>query len=480
MPKATANAGHKWLQLDDDLQDLYNSHDVVATARVYKGLLRELQKNDQLDFWRTEVWPTVPVVMRMQGRGLQVDMGRRTAYRKKVRRELAETEYRIHQFTKEHSYRDFVIARKAGKPLWLNSTQSKEVRGGKRAAWLYDELGFKVPPKANDRPIRSTNTASLKWILEHLRKMDEANVPALHALFHRSRLNTIDVRYLSFTPDPDGRVRPRIKDFNVETGRLAYADPPLQQYPEEARCFIVAKPDHVFIAADYSQLEARIQAVVADDTVTLQALAAGISVHCQNAADLFTGSPSDYKKGSKHYDYSKSFLYKLTYGGSAESEKEKIYCPCTEWGCAQKLALPMDLTRQQKIEMEERWWRNHQPVRRWRNQLLEKVRFTHCHTTALGRKRFFFAPYPTFKRELFNFEMQADAADIIKRAMRTLDGMGAPLVLQMHDELVLEVPKVDAAYWRDTLGEVMEAPVPELKATVFPVEIHEAEVWGDL
>ena len=131
--------------------------------------------------------------------------------------------------------------------------------------------------------------------------MDEGAQPILEALFHRSRLQTIDERYLNVEPHPDGRVRARVKMYGTKTYRFAYAEPALQQMPPECRHFFVPPPGSILISVDYSQLEARLLAYLAHDETSIRVFQAGGDVHTANAADLFNLTTTEVGKAARNF-----------------------------------------------------------------------------------------------------------------------------------------------------------------------------------
>jgi DNA polymerase-1 len=441
----------------------YNCFDVLATVRAWRGLERVLRANNQWDYYDQRVRPLLHPIMNVQRRGLRVDTDELTRLRHDLGEELADTERRIRAYSPD--------------PYTLNLNASAQ-----RAQLLYDQVGFKEPPPTNDRPARSTNQSALLWILQHLRKKDEPHRDLLEQLFHRSRLNTILTRYLTLQLDPDGRIRPRIKLTGAETGRLAYADPAIQQWPREIRTLLVPEPGYVFIAADYSQIEARILAILANDQASLDVFAAGGDVHAANARDLFELSEADWAAANptvleESRNFAKTFLYGISYGGEPETMKTKTFCPCPK--CAEKVPATATLTKEAISRASQRWFAIHAPVLRWRDALGEEVRRTHQYTNPMGRKRYFCEPWPTFLRPLYNTPMQSTAADIINDATVRLDQQyAARIVLQHHDMLMLEVPEGKADHWSRVLRQEMERPVPELGNAVFPVDLKKGVSWG--
>jgi DNA polymerase-1 len=446
-----------------------NAWDCVVTAHLFARLLIELRDNEQLDFYEARVWPVVEAVLNMQRRGLLLNTQAKTNYRRKVRRELKETDDAIQSFAEGHGF-------DGGAGFNIDSPKQ-------RASLLFDHLGLR-PPKTTESGHRSTDQDALVRLLRSLRKRDEGCRTLLEHMFHRSRLHTIDIRYLELDPGMDGRVRPSIKAVGTETGRLAYADPPLQQFPPEARHIFEAPEGYRYLAGDYSQLEARIMAILSADQSSLRAFGSGEDVHAQNARDLFGWSVDAWeqlddgrRKASR--DFAKSFLYGMSYGGAADTMRNKLFCPCPK--CVDKVPSSLEMGPKAKAEAMERWLTKHPVVGRWRNNLVKQVFANRTYINSLGRKRYFFQPPGDgLRREVYNFPIQSTAADIVNNAMIQLDTLGAPIVLQMHDSFMLEVPEGELDKWASTLKEVMEQPIPQLQNHSFPVELTSGQSWGSL
>jgi DNA polymerase-1 len=465
---------HKWLNQDDRTVGVYNAWDTFATARTAAPIKEELRDVGNWEFFRRWFTRLGPVVADMARRGVGVlDTDARAAERRRVRAELRSVESLVRaRMGNPDDYTD----------KFFGSTGPK---GGQRARLLFDELQFQPAPRTRDRGERSTNQSALLYILKHLRKKDEANVPVIHDLFHRARLNTIDTRYLGVEADDDGRVRPTIKLAGAETLRLAYARPALQQWPGEIRHIIVAKPGHVFLAGDYKQLEGRISAHLSEDTVDLAVFAAGGDIHAQNARDLFGYSIDEWnalpdKQRFETRNWTKGWRYEIGYGGDPTNPKGKNYCPCPR--CVELVPATLDLGRKAIAEAAARWERRHRPTVQFREGLVRHIaKNGYRYTSPWGYTRQFFRPLPDSRNEMYNFPIQHAAAQIINEAMiRLHEKWAAPMVLQMHDELVLEVAAGEVDAWTSLLVEEMEAPVPELGGASFPVDVHVAETWGGL
>jgi DNA polymerase I-like protein with 3'-5' exonuclease and polymerase domains len=506
-------ADHKWLRLDDQSVATYNCWDTWTTAQLVGVMDRVLQTNNQLDFYRRWFTTLAPVIDHMQARGVGVlDVAAQKTYRAALRKELDEVEapilgaasflseleveaHRWHEDTlREHP----TWEKKAAKGLASRLRKAKERRSGffNRAGeggvtdlgrLLFDHFGFKPAPPTRDRPARSTAQDALIYVLQHRRAKDEPNLWVLENLLHRTRLNTILTRYMTVEADWDGRVRPLIKMGGTETLRLAYAGDAgeaLQQWPAEARHVVVPADGCIYVARDYSQVEARLMAILSDDTPMLEAFSSGEDVHVQNAVDLglttldaWPSLPPDLQMATRNF--AKTFIYGLGYGGAAETMKTKTYCPCPR--CRDKVPQTLALTRDQIRAAADRWAEKHHRILTWRSALVESIKGPggdHTWTSPFGYRRFFLEPRGEAERSIYNYPMQHCSAMIMTRAMVELDKAGFPAVLQMHDEYMGEVPVGDVNRWLGVMREVMEAPVKELGGWVFPTKGATGQNWG--
>jgi DNA polymerase-1 len=458
---------HKWLNVPEVAK--YNTTDTLSTAGLARALSAELTRRGMAGFWEREVWPLVPAVLSVQARGLRFDADRATDMRHRMERELAKIDEGLIEADPTGA-----LAQPTGKsPNGLGSPR--------KVASMLTALGLQPLKKTEMRGEPSIDQESLYQVLRTLRKRDEHLRPVLEDLFHRSRLRTVLQRYLRPPTDPDGRVRPTIKMGGTKSGRFAYADPALQQMPREVRPIYRPALGMVFVSADYSQLEARIAAVLAGDAAEIAAFNSGEDIHALTARELFgpsfdTMSPD--ARGAAR-DFAKTFRYgSILYGGNPETVRTKTFCPCPR--CIARVPATLDMPRLRIVETTSRYFARHPQLLELRRDIEQAVRRDRAYTNPLGRKRPFYGPWTAVKREAYNWPIQSTAADIINRAMRRLhDEFAAPIVLQMHDSLMLEVPERLAGQWATRLSAVMSAPVPELAGTVFPVDVKVEAPWGE-
>lgn len=464
---------NRWLVLPDEVVALYNLFDCTTTAALVEPTKALLHQSGNTQFFETEFQPMLPVVLAMQARGIgYLDKPARNSMRHQLRKEIATLEASIIADTKG-TYTDKLF----------NSPKQL-------ATLLFEEWGLPQPKATRKRKSTSTDLHALTWILAHLRKRDEPYRLKLHGLFHRSRLQTILERYLVVEGDPDGRVRPTIKLSGTETGRFAYAGGPgeaVQQWPAECRHLIRAAPGHVFVGRDYSQLEARILATLAQDIPTLEALRSGKDIHTENCRTLFGLSETQYDqldpyRKAAFRNYAKTFLYGFSYGAKGDSVQMKLFCPCH--CCAAKAPAQVNLSVLEIKRAAARWEQEHWAIMDWRAKLVESVYGygrDRTWTSPFGWRRRFWEPQDEGERSLMNCPMQHSAAMIINRAMvKLFTKYQVPLVLQYHDELVLEVPESEAELWHTRVKDEMEAPIPELGNMSFPTSKATSDNWGGL
>lgn len=542
---------HRWLT-----QDLgaYNAWDAYATAELeppLKKLLAESGNSAYAQRWFTRF---VPTVMAMQRRGVgHLDRRARWLYARSLRREMreverifmshvqrfdglasaledarslatqrahsdyAERQRAAHAWAAESPRRRTPDARLRAADTWLATQLAKAERGyasglkklrERRSRFynmsadlkgvVFDDWGLRPAPVTRDRTERSLDQESLLYVLDHLRVRDEQYREALECLCHRSRLRTIAQRYLRMWVDTDDRVYPTVQCASARTMRLAYGDPALQQWPAEIRHLIRPAPGHVYVSADYSQVEARIAVIESGDKLDLELFQrfdatptwdkeerARWDVHIRSARDRARLSFEEWlalapSVRKLHRDDAKRFRYRLVYGGDDATEQVKAYCPCPR--CVEKVPQLLKLPQAERIAAQQRWHGTHPEVLAWQDAHCDRVRRNgNRYTSRFGYTRHFSEPWPKVRPAVLNFPMQHGAAEVIDRAMEELHWVhAAPLVLQMHDNLMLEAPRADAPHWAEVLEDVMTRPVPEYDGAVFPVEMKPcAEHWGE-
>ncbi len=274
-----------------------------------------------------------------------------------------------------------------------------------------------------------------------------------------------------------GRVHTSYSLSGAQTGRLASTDPNLMNIPirteigRRIRDAFIAEPGHAVVSADYSQIELRLAAHICDVPQLKQAFAEGADIHNMTAQELFGEVNRDTRASAKTINFA------ILYGIS-------------RWGLAGRLGVTADEAQ----AIIDRYFDRFPGIRAYIGETLTRARETGFTTTLFGRKTHF----PRIKakiqherqgaeRAAINAPIQGTAADIIKRAMARMgpaleaEGLGSTrMLLQVHDELLFEVPEADAPRATEVIRRVMErAAEPAVKLSVpLGVEIGTGPNWG--
>lgn len=474
-PNYTGTTANKFLRLPNDEVFNYNLWDVRWTSELFFALQRELkgnkmvqpQGNSQWDYYEANVLPLCDSVLAMRRRGIPVSKEAKRRYSLSLTVEL------------RHCDKWLCDRATADGFTYTDKFPNSNKQAGE---YLYDTLGLKPLPKTKKRAARSVSQEALLGVYKKLRKKDQRHIEVLERFLHRSRLATIKARYLGFPVERDGRIRPNLKVAGTKTFRYAATDPAIQQWPEEVRHFVEAPPGFTLVSADYSQLEARILAILAGDNVSLAVFDSGEDIHVANACDLFGYTRAQYQElapvvRKSARGYGKYFLYRISYGGEAGGVEAKAVCPCPK--CVDKVPPVASLTRKQAAEAGERWYAAHPAVRTFQAELCASVRKHHYYDSPFGLRRWVGKAWGAdLEREIKNLPMQTNAALLMNQRQLRLDEAGIPLILQHHDSFLALVPDADVSYTVSTLREVMEAPAPELGGHIFPVDVVAGQNWG--
>ena len=467
-----ANRNHKFLRIPDDVMARYNAFDCYYTARLAQELNREINSDRysrQAEWYRDVVTPLQGAVMDMEARGVPVDMARRDKFARDTAAELHAATETVRRHADAYGF-DYT-------ETFPNS--DKQVR-----AFLYDHLGLRPAGRTNKGKGKdySVDLKNLVSVIKKLRVRDKEHLPMLEALTHRSRLKTIYERYCDF-PVRNGRVYPTVKLTGTKTFRYAYKDPALQQFPPETRVFLgtagVMADDRLLLGIDYSQLEARILAILAEDEISLQVFRDGADVHAQNARDLFGIAPDKWESMDKDTrgpmrSHAKGFLYRISYGGEGATESSKEYCPCPK--CVAKVPPTMGLSKDEELAAEARWFEAHSAVRNFQRGLVDGVGQRGYYENPFGVRRYVSAPAwdSSGKREILNLPMQFTGACLVNQAQVRLYQHGAPIFLQWHDAFSFELDDTQPGRLVDQqvadYKGIMEQPIPELGGHSFPCD----------
>jgi DNA polymerase-1 len=415
---------------------------VVAIRRLGPVLAEQVEVRGGTELMESIELPLITILAQMEETGIGTDRVFLEQLGDDLRRRLGELESSIHEA--------------AGGPFNINSTlQLREV--------LFERLGLPVLKKT-PKGVPSTDAS----VLEKLR--DEH--PMVDDLLHFRELEKLRSTYVdALLPliDDDGRVRGRFNQMAAATGRLSQEQPNLQNIPvrsEEGRIIrqaFVAEQGSRFLVADYSQIELRILAHLSGDPGLVEAFAHDVDIHTATAArvagvDLGSVEPEQRRRA-------KMINFGLLYGMEA-------------YGLAQRLGI----SREEAAEQIELYFAQFPDVKAFMRGIVDEARSVGYTSTILGRRRYLpelsssnFRDRQAGERMALNAPIQGSAADIIKKSMVTLDAelrareLGAEQLLQIHDELVLEVPEAEfdevRALTIDAMENIVELRVP-LRVTV--------------
>ncbi|RZI81610.1 MAG: DNA polymerase I [Rubrivivax sp.] len=416
----------------------YSCEDSDLTLHLHQTLWPKLQAEAQLlDVYQRLEMPCSALLQRIERNGVLID-------RDKLQQQSHELGQRMMTLEQE-------AYELAGQPFNLGSPkQIGEI--------LFTKQGLPV--------VKKTASGAPSTDEEVLEKLAEDYPLPARLLEHRglAKLKSTYTDKLPLMIHPEtGRVHTNYAQAVAVTGRLSSNDPNLQNIPvrtaegRRVREAFIAPPGHVIVSADYSQIELRIMADLSGDESLLRAFAEGLDVHRATASEIF-GTPVD-QVSSEHRRYAKVINFGLIYGMSA-------------FGLASNLGIE----RSAATAYIERYFQRYPGVKRYMDDTRHSAREKGYVETLFGRR--IYLPEinggsgprrAAAERQAINAPMQGTAADLIKLAMvavqKALDeqGKASRIIMQVHDELVLEVPEAELDWAR--------TEVPALMASVATLRV---------
>jgi DNA polymerase-1 len=409
----------------------YSAEDSDVTLRLHEVLWPQIAAVPVLKSLYEDIeQPLVPVLKRMEEHGVLLDRQMLKTQSSELGKRLMEVLGQAH--------------REAGAPFNLDSPK---------------QLGTILFEKMQLPVLRKTPTGQPSTAEDVLEELAESYALPKLILEHRN-LSKLKSTYTDKLPEQinskSGRVHTSYHQAVAATGRLSSQDPNLQNIPirtlegRRIRQAFIAPPGHVLLAADYSQIELRIMAHLSGDEGLLKAFASDQDIHQATAAEVF-GTPladvsADQRRSAKAVNFG------LIYGMSA-------------FGLAAQLGIPRG-TAQEYIDL---YFARYPGVKRYMEETRAQAKAQGYVETVFGRRLYLpdiNARNKQFQqaaeRAAINAPMQGTAADIIKRAMISVDRMCAEggearLIMQVHDELVLEVRSARIAAVTDAVREHMMA-----------------------
>ena len=423
------------------------------TGRLATALRKDVADAGLTKLYQEMDWPLVPVLARMEQAGVKIDRSALAAMSSRLEVEIAAKAKEIY----EVCGMEFNISspKQLGDVLFNKLNLPKPVKYGK---------GRTISTAVDVLEGLAVTHAAPRLVLEYrqLTKLKSTYVDALPALINPA----------------SGRLHTTFGQTGTATGRLSSTNPNLQNIPirtelgREIRAAFTAEPGHLLLAADYSQIELRLLAHFSKDPLLVEAFRRGDDIHTLTASQVFGVPPlmvtPDHRRQAKVVNFG------IVYGLSA-------------FGLSQQLGIEPGEAR----KFIDAYFDKYSGVRKFIDQTLEEARRTQLVKTLFGRIR----PIPDMnsknanqrgfaERTAVNTPLQGTAADLIKLAMIRIDrilaerSLAARMTLQVHDELVFEVPEGEL--------EVVSALVKEQMERVHPlsvpllVEMGVGKNWRDL
>jgi DNA polymerase-1 len=357
--------------------------------------------------------PLCGVLYRMEQQGIAIDRQQLRQFGEMLSQRISDCETLIYGYSQE--------------PFNINSTRQL-------GELLFDKLG--LPPVKKTKTGYSTNAD----VLEKL-KNKHPIIPAIMDYRMLTKLKSTYADGLMKVICDDGRIRTTFQNLVTATGRLSSTEPNLQNIPvrtdlgAEIRKMFVPKPGHVLVDADYSQIELRVLAHIAADARMQEAFRTGMDIHTVTASQVFGVEPENVTPLQRRH--AKAVNFGIVYGISEFS-----------------LADDIGVSRYEARDYIDSYLANYEGVRKYMKQVVADAREIGYTQTLYGRKRYIpelhasnFNIRQGAERIALNTPIQGSAADLIKMAMIRVDKAlqenypDAKLLLQVHDELIVECPE---------------------------------------
>ncbi|HVM23178.1 MAG TPA: DNA polymerase I [Sphingomicrobium sp.] len=427
----------------------YAAEDADIALRLWLRLKPRIAADQVTRVYERVDRPLVSVIGRMERRGIQVDRD----YLAKLSAEFGHEIQRLEERIYEAACGPFTI----GSPQQLGEV-------------LYGRLGLKGGRKGK--------SGQYSTDVNELERLAAEGVDCARLVLEWRQLTKLKSTYtdaLQAVINPEtGRVHTSFSLTGAQTGRLSSNDPNLQNIPirteigRKIRDAFVAAPGHVLLSADYSQIELRLAAHMADVPQLKEAFRAGADIHSITAEELFGRVDRDTRNQAKTINFA------ILYGSSA-------------WGIAGRLGLPKDEGK----AIIDRYFERFPGIRTFMHGTLAFAREHGFTKTLFGRKTHFEpnirSPNPSIRggaeRAAINAPIQGTSADLIKRAMARMDGALAAaglddvrMLLQVHDELVFEVPEGREEAAAKVIKQVMSGAAEPAMTLDVPLDVEVG--WG--
>jgi DNA polymerase I len=428
----------------------YAAEDADVSWRLYGLLKAQLEETGLSKLASDMEWPLICVLGDMELAGIELDSNFLKEFNLQISKRILELEEKICELAGER----FNIS----SPAQLSQI-------------LFGKLGLVAPG------VRRGKTGGLSTAARELDKLRGLH-PIVELIFEHRELVKLKTTYVDALPKqvgPDGRIHTSFSQVIAQTGRLSSNNPNLQNIPvrtelgREIRKAFVAPKGRIFVSADYSQIELRVAAALAKDEQMIKAFDDGIDIHALTAAELY-GVPLDEVTKEQRYN-SKTVNFGVLYGMSSHG-----------------LSVATGMSRDEAAGFIKRYYEVRPQLAKYIEDLKAFAREKQYTETLFGRRR----PCPEINSNNFqvaaaaeryavNVPIQGTAADLMKLAMIKLAGLfdgKTQMLLQIHDELIVETDKDNAEAVASLMKESMEK-VYDLGVRI-EVDTASASTWGGL
>ena len=401
-----------------------------AMKELTVKIMQELMENQQFELFTELEMPLSLILAQMEYQGVKIDVDRIQKMGDENIAQLTQLENKIHQLAAEE----------------FNINSPKQL-----GVILFEKLGLQTIKKTK------TGYSTSADVLEKLQN-DHA---IIEEILHYRQLGKLQSTYieglLKVVNPKTHKIHTRFNQALTQTGRLSSTDPNLQNIPirlEEGRkirqAFVASEQDWLIFAADYSQIELRVLAHIAEDEKLIEAFNKGLDIHTQTAMDVFHVEKEEVTSNMRRQ--AKAVNFGIIYGIS-------------DYGLSQNLGI----TRKEAGKFIDRYLKSYPKVKDYMEEIVKDAKQKGFVSTLLQRRRYIpeitsrnFNIRSFAERTAMNTPIQGSAADIIKKAMIDMaerlktEGVRAKLLLQVHDELIFEVPKDELEILKKIVPDVME------------------------
>ena len=435
-------------------QETLADHLVRKTKALHllqEKMEEELREHELYTLLKELEMPLALILAEMEHTGVLVDVPRLEEMGTELKRRLEEIEKEIYEL--------------AGEEFNINSPKQL-------GPILFEKLGLRIIKKTK------TGYSTAADVLEQL-EHDHEIIPKILLYRQLGKLQSTYIEGLLKVVDKESsKIHTRYNQALTQTGRLSSIEPNLQNIPiriEEGRkirhAFVPSEKDWILFAADYSQIELRVLAHIAKDEKLIAAFKSGQDIHTQTAMDVFHVKEEEVTSNMRRQ--AKAVNFGIVYGIS-------------DFGLSQNLGI----TRKEAKQFIERYFESYPGVKAYMDDIVQEAKHKGYVTTLMNRRRYLpeitsrnFNLRSFAERTAMNTPIQGTAADIIKKAMIDLreklkdENMQARMLLQVHDELILEAPKEELEKLKEIVPAMMENTV-ELSVPL-KAEYAFGESWYD-